>query len=51
MAPEYEPNKEGLMRNLGKVSLFGKMQDRKPIFDQKDIPEGYEVNFAAITAR
>lgn len=51
MAPEYEPNKEGLMRNLGKVALFGKMQNRKPIFDLKDVPEGYEVNFSAIKAR
>jgi len=51
MAPEYEPNKEGLMKDLGKVTLFGKMQDRKPIFGLKEVPEGYEVNFSAITAR
>lgn len=51
MAPEYEPNKESFMRNLGKVRLFQKVPKRKPIFELKDVPEGYEVNLSCISAK
>jgi len=49
-APEYSPNKERYMKDLGKVAVFAKMPSRKPIYDLRPSPEAYDISFNAVEA-
>jgi hypothetical protein len=49
-APEYRPNKERYMKDLGKVAVFSKMSSRKPIYDLRYSPEAYDISFQAVEA-
>ncbi|CAG9328668.1 unnamed protein product [Blepharisma stoltei] len=43
--PQYNPNKEVIMENLGKVVDFDKMLRRQSLFDIKDMPDQYDASF------
>lgn len=46
--PQYNPNKEVVMENLGRVRDFTKMSRRESLFVTKIVPDPYDVSFEMV---